>query len=149
LKDAQPNGAAAVSFPKRVKILPCFLILLGVSGRIAALEPAPTAEALDFFEKKIRPVLLEKCYDCHSQKAEKLKGALLIPVRIRWVATTVPRWYREVGESLLIQAIRYADKDPPCRRRKLEARCRTIKISKRGLKWARAARCRRGDREGR
>ncbi|MEM7599939.1 MAG: PSD1 and planctomycete cytochrome C domain-containing protein [Verrucomicrobiota bacterium] len=34
------------------------------------------SEELVFFEKKIRPVLAEKCYSCHSAEAEKLKGSL-------------------------------------------------------------------------
>ncbi len=33
-------------------------------------------EDLDFFETRIRPVLVEHCYSCHSAKAEKLKGGL-------------------------------------------------------------------------
>ena len=40
----------------------------------AALDGAPSAEQLAFFEKNIRPVLAAKCYKCHSAEAEKLKG---------------------------------------------------------------------------
>ena len=29
-----------------------------------------------FFESKIRPVLAEKCYDCHSGQSKKVKGGL-------------------------------------------------------------------------
>ena len=29
-----------------------------------------------FFETKIRPVLAEKCYECHSARADKIKGGL-------------------------------------------------------------------------
>lgn len=38
-----------------------------------AVEKALTADELAFFEKKIRPVLIDKCYSCHS--AETPKGA--------------------------------------------------------------------------
>jgi len=34
----------------------------------------PTSEQLAFFEKKIRPVLVESCYKCHSADAEKIKA---------------------------------------------------------------------------
>ena len=34
-----------------------------------------------FFEKKIRPVLADKCYKCHSAEAEKIKGGLLLDTR--------------------------------------------------------------------
>ena len=44
----------------------------------------PNRAGVDFFEKKIRPVLLEHCYKCHSQdaqKAGKLKAELLLDSR--------------------------------------------------------------------
>ena len=33
---------------------------------IAAAGPKPTPEQVDFFEKKIRPILVNHCYTCHS-----------------------------------------------------------------------------------
>ena len=51
----------------------------GVSLLVACLTTAlyawaeNTAEGLAFFEKKIRPVLVNNCYKCHSAKAKKLK----------------------------------------------------------------------------
>lgn len=44
----------------------------------------PTTEQLDFFEKRIRPVLVQHCYQCHSQQAAKkdeLRGGLLLDSR--------------------------------------------------------------------
>jgi len=44
----------------------------------------PTAEQLEFFEKRIRPVLVQHCYKCHSQEAAKedeLRGGLLLDSR--------------------------------------------------------------------
>ena len=41
----------------------------------ATAEPKPTAEQLDFFEKKIRPVLVEHCYGCHSACVATASGA--------------------------------------------------------------------------
>ena len=35
----------------------------------------------DFFEKRIRPVLVERCYKCHSATSEKLKGGLHLDSR--------------------------------------------------------------------
>ena len=34
------------------------------------------AEDQAFFESKIRPVLAQKCYECHSAQAKKIKGGL-------------------------------------------------------------------------
>src|SRR5262245_22583109 len=38
-------------------------------------------EGIEFFEAKIRPVLANKCYECHSAKASKLKGDLYLDSR--------------------------------------------------------------------
>ena len=41
-------------------------------------------KALEFFESKIRPVLVQECYGCHSQEADKkgkLRGSLLLDSR--------------------------------------------------------------------
>ena len=46
--------------------------------------PVTAAKRTDFFEKKIRPVLVENCYKCHSAEAEKngkLKGKLRLDLR--------------------------------------------------------------------
>ena len=44
-------------------------------------DKPPTADQVAFFEKKIRPVLVEQCYDCHSAEAKKVKGGLLLDTR--------------------------------------------------------------------
>src|SRR5205823_1528052 len=39
---------------------------------------------VEFFEKKIRPVLVQQCYECHSaeaQKNKKLRGGLRLDTR--------------------------------------------------------------------
>ncbi|MFM8470591.1 MAG: c-type cytochrome domain-containing protein, partial [Limisphaerales bacterium] len=38
-------------------------------------------EHLEFFEKRVRPVLVERCYECHSTTAKKLKGGLALDTR--------------------------------------------------------------------
>jgi cytochrome c553 len=86
-------------------------VLTGVKGAVAA---EPTAEGLAFFEKKIRPVLVEKCYKCHSANSEKLRGELRLDTRegIRKGGESghavVPK---DLNESLIIEAIRYEDED--------------------------------------
>jgi len=50
----------------------------------ASKAKEPTAEQLEFFEKRIRPVLVQHCYKCHSQQAAKkdeLRGGLLLDSR--------------------------------------------------------------------
>ena len=53
-------------------------------GENSALSTQPTREQLDFFEKRIRPVLVKHCYKCHSEEAAKkdeLRGGLLLDSR--------------------------------------------------------------------
>ena len=42
---------------------------------------SPTAEQLEFFETKIRPVLIEQCYECHSGINATPKGGLRLDLR--------------------------------------------------------------------
>src|SRR5439155_209491 len=77
-------------------------------------EAKPTAEQLDFFEKKIRPVLSEKCYKCHSEKADKVKGGLVLDTRegTRRGGDSGPAVVPgNLDDSILIQAVRYTNKD--------------------------------------
>lgn len=78
-----------------------------------------TKEQLDFFESKIRPVLVEKCYSCHSQEAiskGKLKGNLLLDSQEGMIrgGDSGPTIHQESpGESLLLKALRYEDYEMP------------------------------------
>jgi hypothetical protein len=84
-----------------------------------ALAAEPSAADLQFFEKKIRPVLIERCYSCHSAKAQtekKLEGQLLLDSRagIRKGGETGPAIVPgDVKKSLLIQAIRHESVEMP------------------------------------
>jgi hypothetical protein len=42
---------------------------------------AQKPDGIEFFEKKIRPVLAERCYACHSANAKPLMGRLLLDSR--------------------------------------------------------------------
>ena len=61
--------------------------------------------SLDFFERKVRPVLAEHCYSCHNSVGKK-KGGLALDYRGGWIDTgaIVPG---EAAESPLLQAIRH------------------------------------------
>ena len=52
----------------------CLFLLVAtcVLANDASLDPA----GVEFFEKHIRPVLVEKCFSCHSKDAEMLEGGL-------------------------------------------------------------------------
>src|SRR5262245_57529212 len=91
-----------------------FLVLAtGALPNVFAEQPADTA-GIEFFESKIRPVLVDRCYQCHSQKAEKLKGDLYLDSREAILKggengpAIVPG---NPEKSLLIKAIRYSDEN--------------------------------------
>lgn len=76
----------------------------------AGLTPAQS----DFFESKIRPILADNCYKCHSAQAEKVKGGLLLDTRDGVLAGGDSGKVIEPGSpdtSLLIKAVRYTDPD--------------------------------------
>jgi mono/diheme cytochrome c family protein len=87
---------------------------------LLAAAPAAAAEAdragTEFFEKRIRPILVEHCYECHSAGAKTLRGGLRLDSRdlIRQGGDTgaaiVPG---NVDESLLIGALRYESYEMP------------------------------------
>ena len=57
-------------------------VALGLTA--AGVFATPTPEGVDFFELKIRPVLVQHCYQCHSSAAlhaGKLKAELLVDSR--------------------------------------------------------------------
>lgn len=89
-------------------VLSVFIPAWAVSPGRAA-DP-PSREHLEFFEQKIRPVLVEQCYSCHSEDAKKLRGDLLLDSRegIARGGASGPVLNREKPkESLLLQSIRH------------------------------------------
>ena len=58
--------------------VPCWVLALALS--ISALGAEDPGER-DFFESKVRPVLAERCYPCHSSAASKSKGGLRLDDR--------------------------------------------------------------------
>jgi hypothetical protein len=58
--------------------LACATALL-VAPLLRAAEPDP--KGVEFFESKIRPVLVEQCYKCHSAQSGKAKGGLTLDTR--------------------------------------------------------------------
>jgi mono/diheme cytochrome c family protein len=75
---------------------------------------APTETQVEFFEKKIRPVLVEQCYECHSAGAKKIKGGLVLDSRagVQQGGDTGPAVTPgDPDSSLLIEAVRHKNED--------------------------------------
>src|ERR1051325_6172240 len=81
---------------------------------IAICRPV-LAEDFEFFEKRIRPVLVERCYKCHSKEAEKLKSELFLDSKegmLKGGESGIPAIIPGNAEkSRLIEAIRYGNAD--------------------------------------
>ncbi len=85
-----------------------------LAGRAAENPAGLSADDLRFFEAKIRPVLSEQCFKCHSHQADRVKGSLMLDSRDALLKggntgpAVVPG---KPDDSVLIQAIRYTDED--------------------------------------
>lgn len=79
---------------------------------------AEDALKIEFFENRIRPVLVEHCYECHSSESKGLKGGLLVDSADGLLLGGDSGPAIEAGDSeasLLMQAIRYESMEMPPR----------------------------------
>src|SRR5262245_670540 len=93
-------------------IVPSWCTLLAAAMSRAQAPAPPSAEDSAFFEKKVRPVLFERCFSCHSAKAKKVRGGLVLDNRASILkgGDTGPALIAGQPEkSLLVKAIRYQD----------------------------------------
>lgn len=114
----------------RISLL-AFGVLAVVSVQCA--QAATDAAGVEFFEKHIRPVLVESCYGCHSPKAEKgIKGGLALDTKdglLKGGDTGPALVPGDPEKSLLIKAVRYHDENlqmPPKGKRLPEAQVEAL-----------------------
>ena len=67
-------------FNKKANAFLCFFLVVTSANPVMANE-AFSSEDIAFFESKVRPLLAEQCYKCHSQQAKKLKADLYLDSR--------------------------------------------------------------------
>ena len=103
----RPSRGSCVSVAKTGLIL----FLAGLSFSFAEL----TANEMEFFENKVRPILVNECYKCHSIEKGSSKGGLTLDSMQGMLkggesgeAALVPG---DPDKSLMIQAIRYTNPD--------------------------------------
>ncbi|AMV37745.1 PSD1 and planctomycete cytochrome C domain-containing protein [Planctomyces sp. SH-PL62] len=106
---------AARNLVRTSRFIAGWLVLLAGSAR----ADDPDAARAEFFEAKVRPILVERCFGCHSAQAERLKGSLAVDSLEGLLKGGDLGPAVEPGkpdESLLIQAVGYEDdsvKMPP------------------------------------
>jgi hypothetical protein len=79
------------------------------AGSVSATE----SEAIEFFEKKVRPILIERCFECHSSTT-KIKGGLTLDSQHDWTlgGDTGPAIIPgQPDQSLLFQAVTWSNLD--------------------------------------
>jgi cytochrome c553 len=110
--ETENNSPSPIGW-ERAGVRACLFLsasFLALHSFAADLTPAQT----EFFENKIRPVLANNCYKCHSTQAEKVKAGLLLDSREATLQggdngpAVVPG---NLEKSLLIKAVRYTDPD--------------------------------------
>src|SRR5262245_48146517 len=94
----------------RLSVWTLMNLMICTSGRAAE----PSREQVEFFEKKVRPVLAEHCYKCHSEADKKHKGNLTLDSLAGMLkggdsgAALVPG---QPDKSLLVKAVTHQDAD--------------------------------------
>lgn len=85
---------------------------VGSNHALAADQPKFTDQQLEFFEQQVRPLLVKRCYECHSADSKKLQGGLRLDSRARAIKggdtgpAIVPG---DIKKGLLVDAINYGD----------------------------------------
>jgi cytochrome c553 len=98
-------------------LLPCVLFVPSLPLAHGDETPKPQqptfdAGAIEFFEKQVRPLLVARCFECHSAQAEKLKGGLRLDSRaaaLKGGDTGPAVLPGNAKESLLVDAINYGE----------------------------------------
>ena len=103
-----------------------FATLLVCAAQSRGTEVPPPAAQIEFFESKIRPVLANECYKCHSAGAEKPKAKLHLDTRegiLKGGESDLPAVVPgKLDDGTLLRAIRQEDEGlsmPPAPKKKL------------------------------
>jgi hypothetical protein len=96
----------------------CLLLVMGFAsfGLSARADEPPTRERLDFFERHIRPVLVDRCYQCHSAESPTLQASLRVDSAsgMRRGGDSGPLFESgKPDESLLISSLRWESYEMP------------------------------------
>jgi hypothetical protein len=127
-RDRWLDRPGASAFRAVVRASGCGLVAAVVTWGLAGIESGgavaseadakqPSAQAeVDFFERQIRPVLVERCYECHSEKAKTLQAGLRLDsaAGLRKGGDSGPALVPgKPDESLLLESLRYESYEMP------------------------------------
>ncbi len=92
------------------------ILTVGLCSILQAQDEKPSQEGIEFFEQKIRPVLVQHCYQCHAVDAKNIQGGLVLDSKAGLLKggdsgpSVVPK---NVDESLLISALKFESFEMP------------------------------------
>lgn len=95
-----------------MKPLSLIVVCAATGPAVLAASGLTGAEGHKFFEERIRPVLVEHCYECHSAEAETVEAKLLLDSRTGMLAggeSGSPIVIGKPDKSMLIHALRFED----------------------------------------
>src|ERR1043165_8554847 len=93
-----------------------WLPLVAAWGWACSIAPSMAApettaqQGIAYFERRVRPLLVEHCYECHSAESKKLQGGLLLDSQAGWRRggdSGPPIVPGKPQESLLFKAVTY------------------------------------------
>ncbi|MEQ9409055.1 MAG: DUF1553 domain-containing protein [Fuerstiella sp.] len=101
-----------VNLSRTAMVLTAVLMML----RLPAVHADDRAQQLEFFEARIRPVLVRHCYECHSAESDEVRGGLQLDsaAGLKKGGDSGPAVIAgQPDESPLIQALRYESSEMP------------------------------------
>src|SRR5580700_6202139 len=107
-----PTGRAAGVCFALAALAPSLAAAIATAVPIAPAAQPISAGDLQFFEARIRPVLADRCYKCHSRLADKIKGGLMLDTRegmLHGGDTGPAITPGKPEDSLIVDAISYKD----------------------------------------
>jgi hypothetical protein len=119
---------------------PLFVLVACLAvGSASAADADAQRAAMTFFEKDVRPILVKRCFECHSNT--KQKGGLRVDHigYLKRAATRGRRWCRgSASKSPLMEAIRWTNEDfqMPPKNNGGKMPDAEIACSKSGSRWA-------------
>jgi hypothetical protein len=116
MKESGSHNSNTVRYRSATAQGVCLLLCAAMFGEVHAQEPAATPDQIMFFETKIRPVLVEQCYECHAAGAKIVQGGLRVDHReglLRGGDTGAAIVPGDAEKSSLLAALRYEDIEMP------------------------------------
>lgn len=133
-----PQASTVVQFAPTVSAVGAWIVLFVLAPGGLSAEQSFSSEDIEFFERKIRPILVERCVKCHGPKKQESGLRLDSRMAILKGGDSGPAArVGSPGSNLLIEAVRGSDdlKMPPDEPLKPAEIVALVKWVQLGLPW--------------